>query len=53
MFVDLSVVSGSGLSIWKRNLHVLFYAVLFCAVGEKSKLGGRIEWWKADGVSFH
>ena len=26
---------------------------LFYATGEKSKLGGRIEWWKADGVSFN
>jgi hypothetical protein len=25
---------------------------LFYNTGEKSKLGGRIEWWKADGVSF-
>ncbi|MGD9635050.1 MAG: outer membrane beta-barrel protein [Pirellulales bacterium] len=25
---------------------------LFYTVGEKSKLGGRIEWWKADGVSY-
>ncbi len=26
---------------------------LFYSVGEKSKLGGRIEWWKADGISFN
>jgi len=25
---------------------------LFYTVGEKSKLGSRIEWWKADGVSY-
>jgi hypothetical protein len=26
---------------------------LFYSVGDKSKLGGRIEWWKADGISFN
>ena len=26
---------------------------LFYTIGDKSKLGGRIEWWKADGVSFN
>ncbi len=26
---------------------------LFYNTSEKSKLGGRIEWWKADGVSFN
>jgi len=25
---------------------------LFYTVGQKSKLDGRIEWWKADGVSY-